>query len=39
MEEHDYENILKSPIIDNKYHRKKYKTLNKTKIFMIVSEI
>ena len=38
-EKHDYENILKSLKIDNEYYRKKYKNLNKKKVFMIVSEI
>ena len=37
-EKHDYENILKSLKIDNEYYKKKYKSVNKKKIFMIVSE-
>ena len=39
FEKHEYENILKSPKIDNDYYKKKFKSLNKKKIFMIVSEI
>ena len=38
-EKHDHENILKSLKIDNDFYRKKYKSLNKKKVFMIVSEI
>ena len=38
-EKHDHENILKSLKIDNEYYKKKYKNLNKKKVFMIVSEI
>ena len=38
-EKHDHENILKSLKIDNEYYKKKFKSLNKKKIFMIVSEI
>ena len=38
-EKHDYENLLKSLEIDNEYCKKKYKSLNKKKILMIVSEI
>ena len=38
-EKHDYQNILKSLKIDNEYFKKKYKSLNKKKVFMIVSEI
>ena len=34
-----YENISKPPKIDNEYFEKKYKSLNKKKIFPIVSEI
>ena len=37
-EKHDYDNILKSLIIDSEYYKKKYKCLNKKKIFLIVSE-
>ena len=28
-EKHDYENLIKSPKIDNQYYRKKYESLNK----------
>ena len=38
-EKHDHEKILKSLKIDNEYYRKKYKNLNKKKVFLIVSEI
>ena len=38
-EEHDHENILKSLEIDNEYYKKKYKSLNKKKIFLIITEI
>ena len=38
-EKHDYENLSKSPKIDNEYYKKKNKSSNKKKIFMIVSEI
>ena len=36
---HDHENILKSLKIDNEYYKKEYKSLNKKKILLIVSEI
>ena len=35
----DHENILKSLKIDNEYYKKKYKSLNKKKILIIVSEV
>ena len=38
-EKHDYENILKSLKIDNEYYRKKYKSLKKKKILLIITEI
>ena len=38
-EKHDYENILKSLKIDGEYYKKKYKSLNEKKVFMIVSQI
>ena len=38
-EKHDFENILKSLKSDNEYCRKKYKSLNKKKILLIISEI
>ena len=37
-EKHDFENILKSLKSDNESYRKKYKSLNKTKILLIISE-
>ena len=38
-EKHDLENILKSLKIDNEYYKKKYKSLNKKKVKLIISEI
>ena len=38
-EEHDHENILKSLKIDNEYYKKKYKSLKKKKILLIITEI
>ena len=38
-EKHDFENILKSLESDNKSYRKKYKSLNKKKILLIITEI
>ena len=38
-EKHDYENILKSLKADNEKYKKKYKSLNKKKILLIVTEI
>ena len=38
-EKHDYENILKSLKNDNEYYKKKYKSLNKKKILLIITEI
>ena len=38
-EKHDHENILKSLKIDNEYYKKKYKSLNKNKILLIITEI
>ena len=38
-EKHDHENILKSLKSDNEYYKKKYKSLNKKKIFLIITEI
>ena len=35
---HDQGNILKSLKIDNEYYKKKYKILNKKKIFLIITE-
>ena len=36
---HDYENILKSLKVDNEYYKKKYKSLNKNKVLLIITEI
>ena len=38
-ERHDHENILKSLKSDNEYYKKKYKSLNKKKIMLIIIEI
>ena len=38
-EKHDHENILKSLKIDSEYYKKKYRNLNKKKVFVIISEI
>ena len=38
-EKHDPENILKPLKIDNEYYRKKYKSLNKKKVLLIITEI
>ena len=38
-EKRDHENILKSLKNDNDYYRKKYKSLNRKKILLIVTEI
>ena len=38
-EKHDFENILKSLKNDNESYKKKYKSLNKKKILLIVTEI
>ena len=38
-EKHDHEIILKSLKIDNEYYKKKYKSLNKKKILLIITEI
>ena len=36
---HDHENILKSLKIDNEYYKKKYKSLNKKKVLLFITEI
>ena len=36
---HDHENILKSLKIYNEYYKKKYKSLNKKKVLLIITEI
>ena len=38
-EKHDHENILNSLKIDNEYYKKKYKSLNKKKILLMITEI
>ena len=38
-EKHDHENILKSLKSDNDYCKKKYKSLNKKKVLLIITEI
>ena len=38
-ERHDHENILKSLKNDNEYYKKKYKSLNKKKVLLIITEI
>ena len=38
-EKHDHENILKSLKSDNEYYKKKYKSLNKKKILLNITEI
>ena len=38
-EKHDHENILKSLKVDNVYYRKKYKSVNKKKILLFITEI
>ena len=38
-EKHDHENIFKSLKIDNEYYKKKYKSLNRKKVLLIITEI
>ena len=38
-ERHDHENILKSLKVDNECYKKKYKSLNKKKVLLIITEI
>ena len=38
-EKHDHENILKSLKSDNEYYKKKYNSLNKKKVLLIITEI
>ena len=38
-EKHDFENILKSLKNDNESYKKKYRSLNKNKILMVITEI
>ena len=38
-EKHDHENIFKSLKIENQYYKKKYKSLNKKKVSLTITEI
>ena len=38
-EKHDHENILKSLKSDNEYYKKKYKSINKKKLIINITEI
>ena len=38
-EKHDHENILKSLKIDNEYYKRKYKSINKKEVLLIIIEI
>ena len=38
-EKHGHENILKSLKVDNEYYKKKYNSLNKKKVLLIITEI
>ena len=38
-EKHDHENILKTLKIDDEHYKKKYKSLNKKKVFLNITEI
>ena len=38
-EKDDHENILKSPKTDNEYYKKKYKSLIKKRVLLILTEI
>ena len=38
-EKHDHETRLKSLKVDDEYYKKKYKSLNKKKILLIITEI
>ena len=38
-EKNDHENILKTLKSDNEYYKKKYKSLNKKKVLLIITEI
>ena len=39
QEKYDHENIIKSLKIDDEYYKKKYKSLNKKKVLLIITEI
>ena len=38
-EKHDHENILKSLKVDNEHYKKNYKSLNRKKVLLIITEI
>ena len=38
-EKHDHENILRTLNIDNEYYKKKYESINKKKVLLIITEI
>ena len=38
-EKHDLENILKSLKVDIEYYRKKFKSLNKKKVLLLIAEV
>ena len=38
-EKHDHEGILKSLKIDDEYYKKKYESINKKKVLLIISEV
>ena len=38
-EKHDHENLLKLNKIDNEYYKKKYKSLNRKKVLLFITEI
>ena len=38
-ETHDHENMLKSPKIDNDYYKKKYRSLKRERVLILISEI
>ena len=39
LKKHDHENLLKSLKFDNEYNKKKYNSLNKKKVLLIITEI
>ena len=38
-EKHDHENVLKSFKVNKEYYKNKYKSLNKKKVLLIITEI
>ena len=38
IEKHDHETLLKSLKIDNEFYKKRYKSLNKKKVLLIITE-